>query len=217
LIAEFGLTATDVPVASEQILARSELTQDVFRCPGIELRNAVGDRLPRRLIGHKRMRLRLLGKRSIETSKPYSQHTRRSREIGINWAATARAKRAKFSRRRLEFSKSVSATMQMEVPSTDWGICCVRCAASLAAASAMTITELAGLFAEFKIDISAEATALIHSQSPGPLLDDKFSTSQNSRTGRVATPPVAKTRHGFHRSSKLYALVRTASDNGGAG
>jgi hypothetical protein len=56
--------------------------------------------------------------------------------------------------------------MQVEVQSTDWGIGCVRCAASLAATGAMAITELAELFAEFIIDICAEATPLIHSQSP---------------------------------------------------
>jgi hypothetical protein len=67
--------------------------------------------------------------------------------------------------------------MQVEVRSTDWGVRCVRCAASLAAASAMAITELAGLFAEFKIDISAEATPLIHSQSPHLILDEALSAS----------------------------------------
>ena len=144
-------------------------------------------------MGHKRVCLRLLGKRRIETSKPYSQHIRRSGEVCINWATAARAKGAKFSRRRLEFSKSVSATMQVEVQSTDWGIRCVRCAASLAAAGAMAITELAELFAEFKIDISAKATPLIHSQSPCVVLDDKFSTSRNRRTHRAAVS-VARVR-----------------------
>ena len=129
-------------------------------------------------MGHKRVCLRLLGKRRIETTKPYSQHIRRSGEVCINWATAARAKRAKFSRRRLEFSKSVTAAMQVEAQSTDWGVRCVRCTASLAAASAMAIAELAGLFAEFKIDISAEATSLIHSQSPRLVLDDKFSISR---------------------------------------
>jgi uncharacterized paraquat-inducible protein A len=66
--------------------------------------------------------------------------------------------------------------MQVEVQSADWGIRCVRCAASLAAAGAMAITKIAELIAEFVIYISAQAAPLMHGQSPRLVLHDKFST-----------------------------------------